>query len=63
MSVDRVTSEWITRVRSRVSDLKDDLARMDGPDLYAFGKLQGRIRGLTESLNILEDLIEEEDKD
>lgn len=63
MTNDRLTGQYILRVKARVGELMSDLSIMSVPDLYAVGKIQGLIHGLNESLTILEALIEDNAQD
>jgi len=58
-----LTGQLVLSIKNRIQELREDLSDLSATDLYVVGKLQGRIQGLKESLMLLENLIEETDKD
>jgi hypothetical protein len=65
MTFDRFTSVFVGRVKTAISDLKDDIAAANfgmPSGAYDLGKLQGRITGLEEALQTLEQVYNEQDK-
>lgn len=61
MTYDRFIGSYITSIKQQIETLKTDLARAVVGSMYQVGQLQGRIAGLEESLQLLENAYEEQD--
>lgn len=61
MNYDKFVGAYISSAKQRIQSLKDDLAAARLADLYEAGLIQGEIRGLELSLNLLQAAYEEQD--
>lgn len=61
MIPDKVIGAYISQLRHQIDQLSNDIAHANFTDLYSVGKLQGRVIGLEQAKQLLDNVLEELD--
>lgn len=61
MIPDKVIGAYISQLKQQIDQLAIDIAHANFNDLYSVGKLQGRVMGLEQAKQLLDNVLEELD--
>lgn len=59
---DALFSAFVSALKKERHELTEALATAQVADMYRLGQLQGRIQGLTDALNVLENVLNDQDE-